>query len=84
MQASAGVERHTCSHGFRIGKAVTELAVDVAGIGSSGCVLRFESVEFLEDFDGNPDVIVLEVQHRERVMDEDIGIEHEIFDGGGS
>ncbi len=57
--------------------------MDFPGIGAASGVFRLKPVEFFEDFDGNPDVVVLKVKHGERVMNQDVCIEDEIFDGGG-
>ena len=77
-------ERDTGAHGICAGELVAEFAMDLTGIRSSGGVLRFESVEFFKHLDGYPDVVVLEMEHGERVVDEDVGIEDEILDIGGS
>lgn len=84
VEFSAGVERHAGSHGFGGGKFIAEFSMNLSGVGASGCVFRLKSVEFLEDLDGDPDVIVLEVEHGEWVVNEDIRIEDKVFDSGGS
>ena len=58
--------------------------MDFPGIGAASGVFRLKPVEFFEDFDGNPDVVVLEMKHGEGVVNQDVRIEDEIFDSGGS
>ena len=41
--------------------------------------LALEAVNFLDDFDGNQDVIVLEAQKRIGIVQEDVGVENVIF-----
>ena len=84
VQFSSGVEGDTGTHGICGRELIAEFTVNFAGVRPSRGVFGFEAVEFLEDFDGNPDVVVLEMKHGEGVVDQDVRIEDEIFDSGGS
>jgi hypothetical protein len=42
--------------------------------------LPFELVHLLQDFDGDQDVVVLEVEERVRIVEQDVGIQNVVLD----
>ena len=65
-------------HGAGVGQELLQDAVDAAGVAAAlGGLLAFDRIEFLEDLDGDGEVVVLEFIDRLRVVKEDIRVEHE-------
>ena len=60
--------------------------MDRAGVGTALGLLVLESVEFAQHLDGDVEVVVFETVQAVRVVQKDVGIEHEVLHqshGGG-
>ena len=65
-------------HGAGVRQELLQDAVDAAGVTAAlGGLFAFDRIEFLENLDGNGEVVVLEFINRLRVVKEDIRVEHE-------
>ena len=79
VEPAAVFELHAEAHLLGGAEAFAQAPVDFAGIGAAGGGLGLEAVEFLEHFDGNPDDVFLELEHRLGVVNENVGIEDVMF-----
>ena len=71
---------HAACHFFRlVVEDLGEEAVDGAGVGAPLGLLVLEPVEFGEDLDGDEEMVVVEAVEAVRVVQEDVGIEHEVL-----
>ena len=71
---------HATRHFFRlVVEDLGEEAVDGACVRSALGLLVLEPVEFGEDLDGNEEMVVVEAVEAVRVVQEDVGIEHEVL-----
>ena len=57
--------------------------MDGAGIGAALGLLVLEFIELGEDLHGDPDMVFLETLEGEGIVEEDVGIEDEVFDADG-
>jgi hypothetical protein len=57
--------------------------MDGAGICAALGLLVLEFIELGEDLHGDPDMVFLETLEGEGIVEEDVGIEDEVLDGGG-
>ena len=81
VELSAILELHALSHLLRGAEALAQPPVHLAGIRAARGGFGFETVQLLEHLDRNPDDVFLKLEHRLRVVDEDVGIEDEVFAG---
>jgi hypothetical protein len=67
-QLAAVWKIHPSLHLGGRGKALVQLAMNFPRIGSSGGILRLELIEFFEHLDRDPNGVLLELEHRLRVV----------------
>ena len=77
-QFAAGGQFHAFAQAAGAAKAV-EHARDGAGVLAKFGGFALETVDFLDDFDGKEDVVLLEIEQGVGVVEEDIGIEISSF-----
>ena len=82
VEHAAVLELHAGAHLLGGAEAFAQAAMDLAGIRAAGRGLRLEAIEFLQHFDGNPDHVVLKLEHRLRVVNQDVGVENVVLGGG--
>ena len=65
------------------GRSSLQDPVDPAGVAAPlGRLLALDRVQLLEDLDGNRQVVLLELEDRLGVVEQDVRIEHEGLDSG--
>ena len=77
-QAPTVGQRHPFAQAAIVAEAV-EHARDGSGILAELGRFALEPVDFLDDFNGNEDVIVFEAEDGVGVVEEDVGVEYVIF-----
>jgi hypothetical protein len=79
VKPAAVFEADACLHLLSGAKALAQSPVNLARVGPPSRALGFEAIEFLEDFNRDMDLIVLELEHRLRIVQEHIRIEDVVF-----
>jgi hypothetical protein len=74
---------HPLMHRTGVGQQFLQQAMHPPGVPSPfGGSLAFDPVEFLQHLDRNREIVVLEIEDRLRVVQEDVGVEDEGLDLG--
>jgi hypothetical protein len=74
----AVLKRDTFAQASRAAQAVQH-ARHAAGVLAQLAGVALEVVDLLHDLDGDEDVVVLEVEQRVRVVEQDVGVEDVVF-----
>ena len=81
VKSSAVLEHHAFAHLLGGAESLAQAPMHFARIRAARCGFGFKTIELLQHFDRHPDDILLKLEHRLRVVNEDVGVEDVVLRG---